>query len=88
VWVVSPQACRERGACEGAKEGCVNRYGCFAKALAQDRDLDLRPPAIGLARPEPTAPGSTYFVILMLAGVAYDSLLATPLWPEIVRLTP
>ena len=28
------------------------------------------------------------FVILMLAGVAYDGLLATPLWLEIVRLTP
>jgi hypothetical protein len=27
------------------------------------------------------------FVILVLAGVAYDGLLATPLWLEVVRLT-
>ena len=32
--------------------------------------------------------GSTLFVILMLAGVAYNGLLATALWLELVRLTP
>jgi hypothetical protein len=31
VRVKSPQACRECGACEGAKEGCVTTYECFAK---------------------------------------------------------
>jgi hypothetical protein len=58
--------------CEGAKEGCVNSYECYAKAPAQYRELDLRPPTIKLARPEPTAPSSTYFAILLLTAVAYD----------------
>ena len=88
VRVKTPQTCRECGACAGKEEGCVNRNECFAKAPPEDRELDLRPPAIGLARPEPPAPGGTFFVILMRAGVAYDGLLATPLWLEIVRLTP
>jgi hypothetical protein len=88
VHVKTTQTCRECGAYEGAKGGCVNCYECFSKSTPEDRELDLRPPAIGLARPEPPAPGSTFFVILMLAGVAYDGLLATSLWLEIVRLTP
>jgi len=57
-------------------------------AHPEDRELDLRPPALGLARPERQPAGGTVFVILMLAGVAYDGLLATPLWLEVVRLTP
>ena len=80
--------CRECGDCEGDKEGCVNCYECFARASPEDRELCLRPPAVGLARPEPPPPGGMVFVVLMLAGVAYDGLLATPIWLEIVRLTP
>jgi hypothetical protein len=75
---------RECGACEGVKEGCVNCYDGPAKAPPEDRGLDLRPPTVGLARP----PYGTLFVILMLAGVAYDGLLATLLWLKIVGLTP
>lgn len=48
----------------------------------------MRPPAVGLARSEPLPAGGTAFVALMLAGVAYDGLLDTPLWLELVRLTP
>jgi hypothetical protein len=82
------EACRECGACRGGKESCVNCYECFARARPEDRELILRPPAVGLARPEPSPPGDMVFVLLMLAGVAYDGLLATPLWLEVVRLTP
>jgi hypothetical protein len=88
VRVKTPRTCRECGTCGGKVESCVNCYECFAKAPPEDRELDLRPPAVGLLRPGPSPPGSTFFVILMLAGVAYDGLLATPLWLEIVRLTP
>jgi hypothetical protein len=88
VRVKSARTCRECGACGVREEGCVNCYECFAKAPPEDRELDLRPPAMGLARPEPAPPGGMVFVILMLAGVAYDGLLATPLWLEVVRLTP
>ena len=88
VRVRSQGACRECGACGGGEESCVNCYECFARSRPEDRELDLRPPAVGLARPQAPPPGGTFFVVLMLAGVAYDGLLATPLWLEIVRLTP
>jgi hypothetical protein len=88
VRVKAPRTCLECDNCGGKVESRVNCYECFAKAPPEDRELDLRPPAVGLLRPEPSPPGSTFFVILMLAGVAYDGLLATPLWLEIVRLTP
>jgi hypothetical protein len=88
VRVKTSRPCRGCDACQPAKEGCVNCYECFARARPEDRELDLRPLAVGLARPERPPAGGTVFVILMLAGVAYDGLLATPLWLEILRLTP
>jgi polyferredoxin len=51
VRVKTPRACRGCNACERPKEGCVNCYECFAKAPPEDRQLNLRPPAVGLARP-------------------------------------
>lgn len=78
VRVKTMQPCRD----------CVGCYECFARTRPEDGELNLRPPALGLARPERPPAGGTVFVILMLAGVAYDGLLATPLWLEIVRLTP
>ncbi len=86
--VRTTESCRECDACKGGKEGCVNCYECFAKASAENRELNLRPPAVGLIHPGTPPPGGMVFVILVLAGVAYDGLLATPLWLEIVRLTP
>jgi hypothetical protein len=88
VRVRATQPCRDCDACAETKRDCVGCYGCFARARPEDRELNLRPPALGLARPERLPAGGTVFVILMLAGVAYDGLLATPLWLEIVRLTP
>jgi hypothetical protein len=88
VRVKGSRLCRDCEACQPAKVGCVNCYECFVAARPEERELDLRPPAVGLVRPERPSAGGTVFVILMLAGVAYDGLLATPLWLEIVRLTP
>jgi hypothetical protein len=87
VRLQTTQPCRGCDACEADTRDCVGCYECFARARPEDRELDLRPPALGLARPERPAAGATVFVILMLAGVAYDGLLATPLWLEVVRLT-
>jgi hypothetical protein len=87
VRVKTTQPCRGCDACAEETRGCVGCYECFARARPEDRELDLRPPALGLARPERPPAGATVFVILMLAGVAYDGLLATPLWLEVVRLT-
>jgi hypothetical protein len=86
--VKTARPCRYCDACKPSKAGCVNCYECFAAARPEEREIDLRPLALGLSRPEPPSAGATAFVLLMLAGVAYDGLLATPLWLEIVRLTP
>jgi hypothetical protein len=87
VRVKTTQPCRGCDACAEETRDCVGCYECFARARPEERELDLRPPALGLARPERPPAGATVFVILMLAGVAYDGLLATPLWLEVVLLT-
>ena len=70
---------------QGQTEDCVGCYECFA--CGAPRRPRARPAAARLwsCRPERPPAGGTVFVILMLAGVAYDGLLATPLWLEIVR---
>jgi hypothetical protein len=89
VRVKDPDVCP---ACDGcgvdARGRCVNCYECFARAAPDERELNLRPPAVGLRLPEKVPPGGTAFVVVVLAGVTFDGLLQTPLWLEIVRLTP
>jgi hypothetical protein len=58
----------------------VNCYECFARAAPEDRELDLRPPAVGLSRPETLTADRLVFVVFVLALVTYDGLMATPLW--------
>ena len=80
--------CREcLGGCGTARGDCVNCYECFARATPEERELNLRPWAVGLARPEPVPSGGVFFVILVLAGVAFDGLMETPLWNELRRAT-
>ncbi|MDQ3286311.1 MAG: hypothetical protein M3P92_11555, partial [Actinomycetota bacterium] len=86
VRVKDPKLCRVcSDACGSVEKGCVNCYECFARAAPEDRELNLRPPAVGLSRPEPVPPGGVFFVIVVLAGVAFDGLLETPLWNELRR---
>lgn len=70
--------------CRTVEGECVNCYECFAKAPPEDRELNLRLPSIGLARPEPVPSGSVLFVIFVLAGVAYDGLQETQVWFDLV----
>ena len=86
IRVKDPNACY---GCEGCEPGrCVNCYECFRRADPEERELNLRPPAVGLGLLEKAAPGEAAFVIVVLGGVTFDGLLETPLWLEIVRLTP
>jgi hypothetical protein len=87
VRVKNPEVCPGCDGC-GDDPGCVNCYECFARAAPDERELNLRPPAVGLGLPEKVTPGGAAFVIVVLAGVTFDGLLETPLWLEIVRLTP
>jgi hypothetical protein len=87
VRVRDPKRCRDcSDACGSAEKECVNCYECFAEAAPEDREINLRPPAVGLGRPEPVPPGGVFFVILVLAGLAFDGLLETPLWIEFQRV--
>ncbi len=89
VRVKDLDVCLDCDGCDDDAGGrCVNCYECFASAAPDGHELNLRPPAVGLGLPEKVPPGGTAFVILVLAGVTFDGLLETPLWLEIVRLTP
>ena len=88
VRVKDPDLCKHcSDACRTAEGRCVNCYECFARAAPEDRELCLRPWAIGLSFAEPASPGRLVFIVFVLASVTYDSLLATPLWAELHALT-
>jgi Cu/Zn superoxide dismutase len=88
VRVTNPEVCRDCGsACRVVKGGCVNCYECFAKAPPEDRALNIRPLAVGLGSADRASPSYLIFIIFVLAGVTYDSLLPTPLWAELHDLT-
>lgn len=80
VRVTGGEACKECEACGTEDENCVNCYGCFARAAPGERELNLRPPVVGLLRSGGASAGRLAFVVFMLASVTYDGLLATPLW--------
>ena len=81
VRVTDPAACKGCGASCFTDDGeCVNCYECFARAAPEVRQLNLRPPAVGLGRPEPVTADRLAFVVFVLAIVTYDGLMATPLW--------
>src|SRR5215211_3002904 len=84
----SSKACQEQEE-DGAygAGGCVNCYECFATAPPEDRQLNLRPPAIGLSFAERVSPDRLVFVVFLLASVSYDSLLGTPPWVRLEYLT-
>ena len=91
VRVTGPKACQDCDVCQSAEQaserGCVNCYECFAQAAPEDRRLNLRPPAVGLSLAERVTPDRLVFVVFLLASVTYDSLLGTPPWVEVQRLT-
>jgi hypothetical protein len=87
VRVDNPEVCGGcDAACRDTDGGCVNCYECFARAAPADRQLNLRPPARGLARPEQVGADRLAFVLFVLASVTYDGLMATPLWLQVRTL--
>ncbi|MGH3145212.1 MAG: hypothetical protein ACRDTR_05360 [Rubrobacter sp.] len=89
VRIKNPRRCADcPGDCAAGEDGCVNCYECFAAAPKEERELCLRPPFVGLGRPEPVPAGGVFFVVLVLAGVAFDGLLETPVWVGLQVVTP
>ena len=73
--------------CEAARgqsqEDCVNCYDCWERADRSERELNLRPWAVGLARRENVTTDILVLVVLVLAAVTFDGFKATPLWLDI-----
>jgi hypothetical protein len=53
--------------------------------VAERREWNLRPWAVGLLPDKPMSTSLTVFVLLMLSSVTFDGLLATPLWGQIAQ---
>ena len=88
VRVSDPELCKDCSeACKIGGRGCINCYECFYKAPSEDREINLRPWAVGLSLEERVTPDRLTFIIFALASVTYDSLLGTPPWGEVQRLT-
>ena len=88
VRVKDPGTCQDCGGdCQPAEGGCVNCYGCFARAAPEDRELNLRPPAIGLLSAGRITYDRVVFVVFVLASVTYDSALGTPPAVALQRIT-
>ncbi len=65
--------------------GCVNCSSCYRRADAGSRQLNLRPPVVGLLATVPVSASLGCFVLLMLAMVTFDGFMATPLWADLVQ---
>ena len=70
------QACSTE--CQDLEGKCVDCYECFERA--KTREVNLRPPAIGLGRNEPVTNDVLALVVLMLATVTFDGFSATSAW--------
>ena len=81
IRVRAPRVCAECGlGCRDLDGDCVNCASCVERAGAAEREWALRPWAVGLLRNAPTSASMVAFVLLVMAAVVYDGLLATPAW--------
>ena len=74
----SCQACSAD--CRDLDAECIDCYECFQRS--GDREINLRPFAIGLGRNEPVTNDILALVVLMLATVTFDGFSATSAWAE------
>jgi hypothetical protein len=93
VRTTRPEACSVCGlGCRDRDGACINCASCWNRVSAAEREWALRPVAVGLLRNEPVPTSMVALVLLYLAAVIYDGILATPAWGEIeslvVRLIP
>ncbi|MDA1188539.1 MAG: hypothetical protein O2854_02495 [Chloroflexi bacterium] len=75
--------CQEE--CEPVDGTCVDCYACFERAESENREFNVRPYALGLARPEKISNSMLVFVVLMLATVSFDGLGETSAWNSVIR---
>ena len=90
VRVSDPEVCRVcTSGCRGPAQaldasewdGCVDCYECFEKS--SNRQINLRPFAMGLSRNEPVSNDVLAVVVLLLATVTFDGFGATSAWANV-----
>ena len=62
---------------------CVDCYDCYEYAAPEDRQLNLRPFAVGLALQERVSVATAAFVVLALATVSFDGFQDTETWANL-----
>ena len=87
IRIANPEICSHCTVeCRGQDGVCVDCSECFNRASFVDRQLNLRPYAIGLLRKEDSSFSMMAFVLLILATVTFDGFISTPAWMNIQNI--
>lgn len=70
--------CSSGGDCRNEDGACIDCYECFE--FSQDREFNLRPPAVGLNNLGNITPSVVALVLLLLSTVTFDGFSATREW--------
>ena len=75
----------DEAVCDSCDSGCgggecVDCYECFELAEPGQRELNLRPYAVGLTGIGQVSPATMVFVVAALATVTFDGIVETPRW--------
>ena len=83
VRVTNREVCRDcTSECQLESE-CVDCYDCYEYAAVEDRQLNLRPFAVGLALHYRVSVATAAFVVLALATVSFDGFQDTETWANL-----
>lgn len=72
--------------CRANDDACINGPACLATHPRPAWTLNLRPPAAGLLRQQNLGGSHVVFILLALASVTFDGLLATGWWRDTLAL--
>ena len=81
--VTNRTVCRDCSSACSLEPECVDCYDCYEYADAEDKQLNLRPFAVGLALQERVSVATSAFVILALATVSFDGFQDTETWADL-----
>ena len=69
--------------CNPQGTGCINCYPCWSMADTENRQLNIRPFAVGLIEPTSESSSRLALVVAVLATVTFDGFMETPVWFDI-----
>lgn len=87
-FAITEVRCTNRALCKPCAQGClawercVNCYECIETSEPNERELNVRPFAVGLSQQAETSVATSIFVLLALAMVTFDGLTETSLWVD------